>query len=204
MKFWPLTQNSLFFSPTTSLFSACVLWKERDLKYTLFKYLKVQRFFLISQQFHLVLGWLSQSNIMMTLSHIHIIVLLNFTMCYLIGSSQWLVGKERLRWFCFVDWYVDWLKWFFFLIEVQLTLLLFTRSVVSDSLRPMDCSTPGFPVLHHPPELAQTRVHWISDAIQPSHPLSSPSPPAFSLPQHQGLFQRVSSSDWNSWLTTLY
>ena len=52
----------------------------------------------------------------------------------------------------------------------------------------MDCSIPGFPVYHQLPELAQTHVHWVSDAIQPSHPLSSPSP-AFSLSQHQGLFQ---------------
>ena len=52
---------------------------------------------------------------------------------------------------------------------------------------PMDCSTPGFPVLHHLPELAQTHVHLVGDAIQPSHPLSSPSPPAFNLSQHQGL-----------------
>ena len=59
---------------------------------------------------------------------------------------------------------------------------------------PMDCSTPGFPVPHHLPELAQTHVHWVGDAIQPSHPLLSPSPPAFSLSQHHGLFQRVSSS----------
>ena len=57
----------------------------------------------------------------------------------------------------------------------------------------MDCSTPGFPVLHSLPEFAQTHVHQVSDAIQPSHPLSSPSPLAFSLSQHQGLFQRVSS-----------
>ena len=57
---------------------------------------------------------------------------------------------------------------------------------------PMDCSTPGFPVHHQLPELTQTHVHYISDAIQPSHPLSSPSP-AFNLSQHQGLFQRVSS-----------
>ena len=49
---------------------------------------------------------------------------------------------------------------------------------------PMDCSTPGFPVLHHLPELAQIHVHWVGDAIQPSHPLSSPSPPAFNLSQH--------------------
>ena len=53
---------------------------------------------------------------------------------------------------------------------------------------PMDCSTPGFPVHHHLPELAQTHVHWVSDAIQPSHPLPSPSPPALYLSQHHGLF----------------
>ena len=59
---------------------------------------------------------------------------------------------------------------------------------------PMDCSTPGFPVHHQLLELAQTHVHQVSDAIQPSHPLSSPSPPAFNLSKHQGLFQWVSSS----------
>ena len=48
---------------------------------------------------------------------------------------------------------------------------------------PMDCSTPGFPVLHQLPELTQTHVHRVSDAIQPSHPLSSHSPPAFNLSQ---------------------
>ena len=57
----------------------------------------------------------------------------------------------------------------------------------------MDCSTPGFPVLHDLPEFAQTHVRWFSDAIQPSQPLSPPSPPAFNLSQHQGLFQWVSS-----------
>ena len=50
---------------------------------------------------------------------------------------------------------------------------------------PMDCSTPGFPVLHHLPEFVQTHVHWVNDAIQPSHPLLPPSPPAFNLSQHQ-------------------
>ena len=59
---------------------------------------------------------------------------------------------------------------------------------------PMDCSTPGFPVHHQLPELTHTHVHRVSDAIQPSHPLSAPSPPAFNLPQHQGLFKWVSSS----------
>ena len=59
---------------------------------------------------------------------------------------------------------------------------------------PMDCSTPGFPVHHQLPELAQIQVHRVSDAIQPSHPLSSPSPPALNLSQHQGLFKGVSFS----------
>ena len=58
----------------------------------------------------------------------------------------------------------------------------------------MDCSMPGLPVHHQLPEFTQTHVHWVGDAIQPSHPLSSPSPPAFNLSQHQGLFQWVSSS----------
>ena len=57
----------------------------------------------------------------------------------------------------------------------------------------MDCSTPGCPVLYYFPEFAQTHIHWVSDAIQPSHPLSSHSP-AISLSQHQGLFQWVGSS----------
>ena len=59
---------------------------------------------------------------------------------------------------------------------------------------PMDCSTPGFPVIHHFLEFAQTHVRWVNDAIQSSHPLSSPSPLAFNLSQHQGLFQWVGSS----------
>ena len=57
----------------------------------------------------------------------------------------------------------------------------------------MDCSTPGFPVHHQLPELAQTHVHRVDDAIQSSHLLSSPSSPAFNISQHQGLFQWVSS-----------
>ena len=59
---------------------------------------------------------------------------------------------------------------------------------------PMDCSTPGFPVHHQLPELIQTHVHRVGDAIQPSHPLSSLSLPAFNLSHHQGLFKWVSSS----------
>ena len=92
---------------------------------------------------------------------------------------------------------------------------LFSCSVMSDSLQPhglhharllcplpssltlcnpMDCSTPGFPVLYHLLELAQTLLHWVDDAIHPSHPLSAPPPPAFYFSQRQGLFQWVGSS----------
>ena len=59
---------------------------------------------------------------------------------------------------------------------------------------PMDCSTPGLPLHHWLLEFTWTHVHWVGDAIQPSQPLSSPSPPPFNLSQHQGLFQWVSSS----------
>ena len=59
---------------------------------------------------------------------------------------------------------------------------------------PMDCSTPALPVHYQLLKFTQTHVHWVGDAIQPSHPLSSPSPPAFNLFQHQGLFKWVSSS----------
>ena len=59
---------------------------------------------------------------------------------------------------------------------------------------PMNCSTPGLPVHHQLPEFTQTHVHRVGDAIQPSHPLSSPSPPAPTPSQHQSLFQWVNSS----------
>ena len=59
---------------------------------------------------------------------------------------------------------------------------------------PMNCSTPGLPVHHHLPEFTQTHIHWVSDAIQTSHPLPSPFPPAPNPSQHQRLFQWVSSS----------
>ena len=78
---------------------------------------------------------------------------------------------------------------------LQTTLLALFSSVARLCLtlcNPMDCSTPGFHVLHQLPELAQTHVHQVGDAIQPPYPLSSPSPPAFNLSQNHDLFQ------WNS------
>ena len=75
--------------------------------------------------------------------------------------------------------------------RVQFSPVAQSRPTLCD---PMDCSTPGLPVHHQLPEFTQTHVHRVGDAIQPSQPLSSPSPPAFNLSQHQGLFQGVSSS----------
>ena len=60
---------------------------------------------------------------------------------------------------------------------------------------PWTAACQGFPLCHYLPEHAQTHVHWVSDTIQPSHPLLTPSPPDLSLSQHQGLFQWVSSSN---------
>ena len=74
-------------------------------------------------------------------------------------------------------------------ISSSLQELLFSHWVMSNFCDPMDRSMSGFPVLHHLPQFAQTHVHRVGDAIQPSHPLSSPSPPALSLSQHQGLFR---------------
>ena len=64
----------------------------------------------------------------------------------------------------------------------------FSRSVVSDFCNPMNRSMPGLPVHHQLPEFTQTPVYGVGDAIQPSHPLSSPSPPTHDPSQHQGLF----------------
>ena len=61
---------------------------------------------------------------------------------------------------------------------------------------PMDCSTLGFPILHYLPQFAQIHVPCVSDAIQPSHPLSAPSSPAFYLSQHQGLFKSALCIGW--------
>ena len=79
-------------------------------------------------------------------------------------------------------------------LSPQPSSVQFSCLVVSDSLWPHGLQHTSFPVHHQLPEFVQTHVHQICDAIQPSHPLSSPSLPALNLSQHQGLFQWVSSS----------
>ena len=77
---------------------------------------------------------------------------------------------------------------------LQFSSVQFSRSVCPTVCDPMNRSTPGLPVHHQLPEFTQTHVHRIGDAIQPSHPLSSPFPPAPNPSQHQSLFQWVNSS----------
>ena len=74
------------------------------------------------------------------------------------------------------------------LIVCDISCIQFSHSILS-LCDPMDCSMPSFPVCHQLPELIQTHVHQIIHAIQPCHPVSPPSPRAFKLSQHQGLFQ---------------
>ena len=111
-----------------------------------------------------------------------------------IANIHWIIEKAREFqkniYYCFTDYAKD------FVDHNNLWEILQFSSVAQSCLTlsdPMDCSTPGFPVHHQLPELAQAHVHRVSDAIQPSY-LSSPSPPAFNLSQLQGLFQWVSSS----------
>ena len=75
------------------------------------------------------------------------------------------------------------------MLLIFISSVQFSHSVMSDSLDPMNHSTLDLPVHHQLPEFTQTHVHRVSDAIQPSHPLSSPSPPTPNASQHQGLFQ---------------
>ena len=80
---------------------------------------------------------------------------------------------------------------FYFLNRIQFSSV---TQLCLTLCNPMDCSVPGLPVHHQLPEFTQTHIHWVSDAIQPSHPLPTLSPPAHNFSQDQGLFKWVSSS----------
>ena len=90
---------------------------------------------------------------------------------------------------------VEFPSWNFFHPYIYLVVSLVVVQLLSRFwlCNSMDCSTPDLPVHHQVPEFTQTHVRWVSDAIQPSHPLSSPSPPAPNPSQHQGLVKWVSS-----------
>ena len=97
------------------------------------------------------------------------------------------------HWKLFFRW-SKWLHWILcdlFKIAVQFSSVTHSSPTPCD---PMNCSTPAFPVHHQLPEFTQIHVHWVGDAILPSHPLLSHSPPTFNLSQHQGLYKWVSFS----------
>ena len=102
------------------------------------------------------------------------------------GVKLLLPGKSKYYQYSGVD-YITILsdKIMFYYFDVQFGSIQFSRSVVSDSLRPMNRSTPGLPVHHQLPEFTQTHVHRVDDAIQQSHPLSSPFSPAPNPSRHQ-------------------
>ena len=116
-------------------------------------------------------------------------------------------GMDALTclWVDFPYWYTL-ILFFFYLLWIYVGFCLvvimyakslsvqFSRSVMSTLCNPMNCSTPGLTVHHQLPEFIQTHIHRVGDAIQSSHPLSSPSPPAPNPSQHQSLFQWVNSS----------
>jgi len=109
------------------------------------------------------------------------------------------VGSQRVRhnWHFFHIMYVNPVLLIYPSSHLSILLTIQFISVVQSHptlCNPMNRSTPGFPVHHQLPESTNIHVHWVGDAIQPSHPLSSPSPPALNLSQHQGLFKWVSSS----------
>ena len=100
--------------------------------------------------------------------------------CYFLSqTSQSLYSRASLAWGLFHSLRA-------ILLSVQFSSVAQSCLTLCD---PLDCSTPGFPVHHHLLEPTQTHVHCVGDAIQPSHPLSFLSPPAFNLSQHEGLFQ---------------
>ena len=113
-----------------------------------------------------------------------------------ISFNSGFLGVYAQQWDCWVVWQF---RLGISVIQIMIPLTyIFQFSSVAQSYptlcHPVNCSNPGFPVHHQLPKLTQTHAHWVGDAIQPSHPLSSPSPPAFNLSQHQGLFRWVSPS----------
>ena len=123
----------------------------------------------------------------------------NFNKCLLLNNS---IMKSLIFFFLlclagelfwgYIQFLLGWPKNFVWVLpSVQFSSVAPSCLTLCD---PMDCSTPGLPVHHQLLEFTQTHVHWASNAIQLSHPLSSPSPPAFNLSQHQGLFKWVSFS----------
>ena len=121
-----------------------------------------------------------------------------------VGQKNWILsplGRAGLQWAQIMKGFqIPQFLFLYLVIFSDLTLVDFLRHCCSSTkscptlCNPMDCSMPDLPVHHQFPEFTLTHVHWVGDDTRPSHPLLSPSPPAFKLSQHQGLFKWVSSS----------
>ena len=149
--------------------------------------------------------WLKLKNIMLRESHtykwhavcFHLYEILLSAKLTLVRKESWLplvggAGSEAALYLEGAWWNF---RWWLILEWVELRRHQFSSAQSCPTFcYPMDCSMPGLPVHYQLPKFTQTHAHWVSDVIQPSHPLSSPSPPAFNLSQHQGLFKWVSSS----------
>ena len=128
--------------------------------------------------------------------YVHLCHILDSTykLCHMVFIFLWFTSLSMIS--CCLHVAANGIISFFFMTNIPSCKCSCCRSVAQSCLTlcsSLDCSTPGFPVLHRLPEIVQTHVHWTGDAIQPSHPLSRPSPPALNLSQHQGLFQWVCS-----------
>ena len=155
--------------------------------------------FLLLHLIHLHLMWLLIGPYCHFLNFLGLFLLLSF-----LPKEAPLAFAVNLFWWCWILLTFACLESFWFLREIRMRVLLGSIflvvqfSSVTQSCPtlcdPMNRSTTGLPVHHQLPEFTQTHVHWVSDAIQPSHPLSSPSPPAPNPSQHQSLFQWVNSS----------
>ena len=114
----------------------------------------------------------------------------------LFSTSLNVTQTKKIKKYNYRKWWMRaylWQFWNGISSNLHFSSFQFSCSVVS-LCDPMNRCTPGLPVHHQLQEFTQTHVHWVSDAIQPSHPLSSPSPPAPNPSQHQSLFQWVNSS----------
>ena len=110
------------------------------------------------------------------------------------GLFQWVISLHQIAKVFDLQQQHQSFQWILRVNFLSVSSVQFSHSVMSDSRQPHGLQHTRPTVHHQFLEFTQTHVHWLSDAIQPSHPLSSPSLPAFNLPQHQGLFKWVSSS----------
>ena len=124
---------------------------------------------------------------LITLMCLSILSIISFPICFLLSFSYISSHIIILKFFIILIFVIH--SWNWLLIAYFVGFCCSLTQSCWTICNPMDCSMPSFSVLHHLPEFSQSHVHWVSDAIQPSHPLTSPYPLAFNLSQHQGLFQ---------------